>query len=289
MRILKWQVNKKYTTLAKNISKKTVMYFIVIVFTFLAVYPVYWCVIQSFKTKLEFMAISTMSFPRQWYFMNYPWVWINGNFSILYLNSIIYTVVTVVFIILLSFMAGFAFAKLPSKFTPYFHGSFIIGILFTLHSILVPLFILINSVNLFNTRLGVLIPYIGLGLPIAVYLSTAYIKGIPSSILESARMDGAMYFKIFASIIMPMSAPVAATVAIISATSVWNEFAMINILVSVDSLKSMPIGVSRLYTGHDDNGKLFTALVIGMIPMVVIYLIFRKQITRAVSAGAVKE
>jgi len=276
---------KSTSTLAKAI-----MYFIVIVFTILALYPIYWLIIQSFKTTQEYMTESKLALPKIWYTGNYPWAWVNGKFTMLFLNSIFYTTITVLFIIFLSFMAGFAFAKLPSRFTPFFHGSFIIGILLTLQSILVPLFLMVNAVNLYNTRLGVLIPYIGLGLPMAVYLATAYMKGIPSSILESARMDGAVYFKIFLSIIMPMSAPVAATVAIISTTGVWNEFVMINILVSSDELKSLPIGINR-FSGAlaADYGKQFSALVIGMIPMVVFYIIFRKQITKGVSAGAVKE
>ena len=268
---------------------KGVMYFVVIIFTVLALYPIYWLIVQSFKTTQEYMTASKLALPKSWYVMNYPWAWINGKFSLLFFNSIFYTVITVISIIILSFMAGFAFAKLPSKLTPWLHGSFIIGILLTLQSILVPLFLMINAVNLYNTRIGVLIPYIGLGLPMSVYLATAYMKSIPEAILESARMDGAVYMKIFASIIMPMSAPVAATVAIISTTGVWNEFIMINILASDDNLKSLPVGINK-FSGAlaSDYGKQFSALVIGMIPMVVFYIIFRKQITKGVSAGAVK-
>jgi raffinose/stachyose/melibiose transport system permease protein len=268
---------------------KGIMYFIVILFTVLALYPIYWLIIQSFKTTQEYMTTSKLAMPQRWYVMNYPWAWINGKFTTLFLNSIFYTSVTVISIIILSFMAGFAFAKLPSKLTPILHGSFIIGILLVLQSILVPLFIMINMIKLYDTRLGVLIPYVGLGLPMAVYLATAYMKSIPESILESARMDGAVYMKIFASIIMPMSAPVAATVAIITTTGTWNEFVMINILVSRSELKSLPIGIN-MFSGAlaSDFGKQFSALVIGMVPMVLFYIIFRKQITKGVSAGAVK-
>jgi len=207
----------------------------------------------------------------------------------LFLNSILYTSVTVVSVIILSFMAGFAFAKLPSKFTPVLHGSFIIGILLTLQSILVPLFLMVNAVGLYNTRLGVLIPYIGIGLPMAVYLSTEYIKSVPDSVIESARLDGAKYFRIFKSIIMPMAAPVAATVAILGVTGTWNEFMLVNILVSQNELKSLPVGIN-MFSGAlaSDYGKQFSALVIGMIPMIVFYIVFRKRITRGVAAGAVK-
>jgi len=265
------------------------MYAVVIVFTILAIYPIFWLIIQSFKTTQEYMTTSKLSFPKTWFFKNYPISWTNGKFGILMINSVIYTSVTVVAVLVLSFMAGFAFAKLPSKLTPILHGCFIIGILLTLQSIMVPLFLMINAVGLYNTRLGVLISYIGIGLPIGVYLSTEYIKGIPNEVLESARIDGAKYLRIFRSIVLPIAAPVAVTVSILQVTGTWNEFMIINILVSTLELKSLPVGINQ-FSGAlaSDFGKQFSALVIGMLPMIVFYMIFRKQITKGVAAGAVK-
>jgi len=266
-----------------------IMYLIMIIFTVLAVYPIFWVIVNSFKTTQEYMRASKLALPKNWFYKNYPIAWKDANFHILTLNSIIYTGVTVVSIIILSFMAGFAFAKIPSKITPILHGSFIIGVLITIQCITVTLFIMFNTLGLFNTRLGVIIPYIGIGLPMAVYLATEYIKGIPTEVIESARIDGAKYMRIFGSIILPMAAPVATTVAILSVNGTWNEFMLINILVSSDKLKSLPVGIS-MFSGSlaTDYGKQFAALVIGMTPMIVFYVIFRKQITKGVSAGAVK-
>jgi len=266
-----------------------VMYLIVVLFSILAIYPVFWVIIASFKTTQEYMLTSKLALPENWFFKNYPITWRDAKFSTLIFNSIFYTSITTGSIIILSFMAGFAFAKLQSKATPLLHGSFIIGILITLQCIMVPLFLLIRTIGLYNTRLGVLIPYIGIGLPIGVYLATEYIKGIPNEVIESARIDGAKYLKIFWRIILPMAAPVATTVAILQVTGTWNEFMLINILVSSDRLKTVPLGIN-MFSGAlaTDYGKQFTALVIGMTPMIIFYVIFRKQITKGVSAGAVK-
>jgi len=265
------------------------MHFIVALFAILAIYPIFWLVVNSFKTTQNYMLASKLSFPAQWFYQNYPIAWRDANFTMLTLNSIFYTAVSVTAIIILSFMVGFAFAKLPTKITPILHGSFIIGILITLQCIMVPLFLMIRTVGLYNSRLGVLIPYIGIGLPMAVYLATEYIKGIPDEVVESARIDGAKYLSIFSRIILPMAAPVATTVAILTTTGTWNEFMLINILVSSDRYKSLPVGIN-MFSGSlaTDYGKQFAALVIGMTPMIIFYLIFRKQITRGVSAGAVK-
>jgi raffinose/stachyose/melibiose transport system permease protein len=272
-----------------NTVSLIIMYSIVVLFTILAIYPIFWVVINSFKSTQEYMLASKLALPENWFFKNYPIAWRDAEFTILIFNSILYTFITVVSIIILSFMAGFAFAKLPTKLTPILHGSFIVGILITLQCIMIPLFLMIRTVGLYNTYLGVLIPYIGIGLPMAVYLGTSYIKSIPDSIIESARIDGAMYMRIFRSIIMPMAAPVATTVAILTVTGTWNEFMLISVLVSSDSLKSLPLGINK-FSGSlaTDYGKQFAALVIGMAPMIIFYIIFRKQITKGVSAGAVK-
>jgi raffinose/stachyose/melibiose transport system permease protein len=273
----------------KNVLSQVIIYIVMGVFTLLAIYPIYWLVIQSFKTTQDYMSVSKLAFPTVWFGKNYPLTWVTGNFGVLIINSIIYTTITVCAVIFLSFMAGFAFAKLPSPFTKVLHGSFIIGILLTLQSILVPLFLMINSVGLYNTRLGVLIPYIGVGLPMGVYLGTEYIKSIPEALIESARIDGAKYFRIFASLILPMAAPVATSVAILMITGTWNEFMLINILASKNEIKSLPVGIN-MFSGAlaSDYGKQFAALVIGMIPMIAFYLVFRRQITKGVAAGAVK-
>jgi raffinose/stachyose/melibiose transport system permease protein len=258
-------------------------------FTVLAIYPILWLIIQSFKTTQEYLTTSKMAFPKTWFPGNYPYTWQIGKFGILMLNSIFYTAVTVAAVVVLGFMAGFAFAKIKVRITPFLHGIFIVGILLTLQSIMVPLFLMVNAVGLYDTRLGILIPYIGIGLPMGVYLSTEYIRSIPEALIESARLDGAKYLRIFISIIFPMTLPAAMTVGILTFTGTWNEFMLINILASSDTIKSIPVGINR-FSGAlaSDYGKQFSALTIGLLPMLLFYLIFRKQITRGAAAGAVK-
>jgi raffinose/stachyose/melibiose transport system permease protein len=259
------------------------------VFTILAIYPLFWLVVQSFKTTQDYLRSSKLAFPTRWFLGNYPYAWKVGAFGTLLFNSVFYTAVTVAAVVILGFMASFGFAKIKNKATPALHGLFIIGILLTLQSIMVPLFLMVNSVGLYDTRLGVLIPYIGLALPMGVYLGTEFMKSIPEAVIESARLDGARYLRIFAQIVIPMTAPAAITVAILTFTGTWNEFMLINILASSDRIKSIPVGIAR-FSGAlaSDYGKQFAAMVIGMTPMILFYIAFRKEITQGVAAGAVK-
>lgn len=264
------------------------VYIMVIIFTILALYPLYWLFISSLKTNTEFQ-LNLVGWPINPTFNNYPTAWRLAQFDSLFLNSIFFTTVSTLLVIAFSLMAGFAFAKIRSKATPFLHGSFIIGILLTLQSIMVPLFLMSIATNLYDSRIGVLIPYIGMGMPIGIYLCTEFIKSIPDSVVESARIDGASYLKIFTSIIAPMAKPVAVTLAILNVAGVWNEFMLINILVSRDALRTLPVGILK-FSGPlaSDHGRQFAALMIGLVPMVIFYLTFRKQITKGVSAGAVK-
>lgn len=271
-----------------SLLTKVFLYTVLIVFTFVTVYPLLWMLMSSFKTTQEFQ-MSRLALPKNWTLANYPQAWKIGEFGQLFINSVIYTSVSTAAIVCFSLAAGFAFAKIKSRATPLLYGSFVLGILLTLQSILVPLFLMSTWTGLYNTRIGVIIPYVGMGLSMGVYLCTEFIRSIPDSVIESARIDGAGYIRIFASIVAPMARPVATTLAILNVTGIWNEFMLINILVSKNSLKSLPVGIHK-FSGAlaSDYGKQFAALVIGTLPMLIFYAVFRKQITQGVSAGAVK-
>lgn len=271
-----------------GVVTRVIMYALMITFAVLTIYPIFWVIINSFKTSQAFQ-MNRLGLPETWVIINYVQAWRIGNFTVLFGNSLFYTAIATAGILIGSLSAGFAFAKIPSRATKFLYGSFIVGILLTIQSIMVPLFLMINSAGLYNTRLGVLIPYIGFGLPLGVYLCTEYIRSIPDSVIESARIDGAGYLTIFARIIAPMAKPVVATLTILTIHSVWNEFMLINILVSRPALKSLPVGI-LMFSGalSTDYGKQFAGIVIGLVPMIVFYLIFRKQIAQGVTAGAVK-
>jgi raffinose/stachyose/melibiose transport system permease protein len=267
---------------------KALAYGVMGLFTLMTAYPLFWLIMNSFKPTREFQ-MNQLGFPQAPTLDNYVGAWRLGEFAKLIPNSFIYTIGSTLGVILLSVLAGFAFSKIPHKATKPIYNSYVIGILLTVSSLMIPLFLEVNLLGIYDTRFAVLLVYIGSGLPIGIYLATEYIRGIPTALVESARIDGAPYFRIFWSIILPMTIPVATTLAILNVTGVWNEFALINILVSKTDLKSLPLGMFR-FSGSlsSDYGKQFAALTIGMAPMLIFYVIFRKQITAGVSAGAVK-
>lgn len=298
-------------TITKDIMHtfgKIIAYIIMVIFTIMTIYPLLWLVMNSFKTTVEFRT-NMVGLPVHWTLQNYPGAWKIGEFNKLIGNSFLYTSVSIIGIILLSILAGFAFAKIKSKATIPIYGSFIIGILLTTQSLMVPLFLEVSQLDkilgdffqllgimksgnfhlFYNSRFGVILVYIGSALPTAIYLSTEYLKSIPTALIDAARIDGATYGQIFISVVLPMSKPIITIISILNIPNLWNEFALINILVSKTELQSLPLGIFR-FSGSlsSDYGKQFAALVIGLVPMLAFYLIFRKQITKGVSVGAVK-
>lgn len=284
-------------------------YAVMSLFSLMTVYPVLWLIYNSFKPNAEFM-VDKVGLPKDWILSNYEGAWVLGTFDRLILNSVVFTLVSAAGIILLSVLAGFAFAKLRHRATRPIYGSFVMGILLSITSLMVPLFIQVTQIDLaleaglkalglvkhsgefhlfYNTAFGVNLIYIGSGLPMAVYLCTEFLRSVPDSLVEAARIDGARFGSIFWRIILPLSSPIATTIAVITIPGLWNEFALINILVSDENLKTLPLGILRFNGQRSvDYGKQFAALVIGMAPMLLFYLAFRKRIAEGVSGGAVK-
>ena len=199
---------------AKRKIGMVLTYAVLILFAILAIAPLLWLAINSFKTSQDYQ-MNRLGLPRRFFWQNYTQAWQRGHFGVYIVNSVIYTAITTVSILILSFLSGFAFAKINNRNTKWIYGSYVVGILMTLQSIMIPLFIVINQVGLYDTKLGVLIPYVGIGLPMGIYLATEFMKSIPNALIESARLDGAKYSRIFISIMAPMAAPVGTTIAIL--------------------------------------------------------------------------
>ena len=280
---------KEYNIGGISFPAQVVAYVVMISFTVLTIGPLCWLVYSSFKTHKE-ITMSPLSLPHEPTIKNYKIAWIDGKLGVAAVNSVIYTSVATVLIVIFSVSTGYAFAKFDYRVTKFFYGFFILGLLVTVHSVLVPLFVMETKLGIVNTRLGVILPYVAFGLPFAVYLATTYIKGIPGALVEAAVIDGASYLQIFWYVILPVSTPIVATIIIFSFLGNWNEFILVFVLTSKPFLRSLPVGINAFAGGLViDFGLRFAALAIGTVPMIIFYLIFRKQVEQGFAGSAVKE
>jgi raffinose/stachyose/melibiose transport system permease protein len=258
-------------------------------FTILTVGPLFWLLYSSFKPHPQ-IVLNQFAFPTSFFIENYQKAWRIGQLGMLILNSIFYSGIATVVTVYLALGAGYAFGKFGFKISKVFYTFFIMGLLITAHSVLVPLFVMETRMGIDDSRLGVLLPYVGFGLPFMIYLATSYVRGIPDSMEEAAIIDGASYLQVFWTIIRPMSAPVMATMLIFAFLSNWNEFVFVFVLTSRQEIRSLPVGVNAFVGGMSrDYGLLFAALVIATIPMIIFYILFREQLAKGFAAGALKE
>lgn len=223
-------------------------------------------------------------------FFNYSSAIRRGGLGQKFLNSLIYAGVSTFLINLLAIMTAFALSKMQFKKLSILIGSLIgFGYLLSINSVIIPLFLMLSKVGLTDTHLGIIMVYTAFGLPLAVMLNTQFISGIPDSLIESAKIDGATMFQVLISIIVPMAIPVTVTVSIITALGIWNEFMLVLVLASSEFTKSLPVGVFSFSSLTSTQlGWQLAALVVATAPAMIVYFIFQKRLTEGVVGGAIK-
>jgi len=257
-------------------------------FAVFTLYPLFWVAYTSFKTQSEIMQ-SLTALPEVWTLDNYRNAWELGEFAGLFYNSFLYSIVTTVFVVLLAVSAGFAFAKIPTRSSKLWYSFFIVGLLFTISSSIVPIFVAETWLGLDNTRAGIIIPYVAFNISFAVYLAVAFIGDIHDEVIEAAKLDGASYFGIYRHIVLPMSRPIITTIAIFTFHACWVEYVLVFMLSSDSSIRTVQVGVSLLNGRLAFNyGFLFAAIVLSTLPLFVLFIFFRKQLQAGFSMGSVK-
>ena len=257
-------------------------------FTVFTICPLVWVLYTSFKSQREIMR-SLIAPPDVWTLDNYRNAWELGEFSGLFFNSFLYSIVTTIVVVLLSVSAGFAFAKIPSKRTKLWYSFLLVGLLVTISSSIVPIFVTETWLGLDNTRMGILIPYVAFNISFAVYLAVAYIGGIHDEIIEAAKLDGASYLGIYRQIILPMARPIITTIAIFTFHACWVEYVLVYMISFDSSIRTVQVGVSLLNGRLAFNyGFLFAAIVIATAPLFVLFVFFRRQLQSGFSMSSVK-
>ena len=264
-------------------------YAFLILFTLITLIPIVWMVYSSFKLQGEIM-MNPIGFPQAPTLRNYRDAWTFGNMGIAAYNSLVYTTVGTAATVFLAAAIGFGLTKFGFRAAGPIYSIFTLGLLITVNSVITPLFIMETRLGLYNTRAGVILPYIAFGLPMAVLLACSYIRGIPNALIEAAIIDGAGYLQVFWRVILGVSTPVLATIAILTFLRNWNEFILVFVLTSGAEMRSLPVSINSFAGRLNVNyGMQLAALVIGTIPMIVFYFFAHERLIKGFGEGALKE
>jgi raffinose/stachyose/melibiose transport system permease protein len=184
-------------------------------------------------------------------------------------------------------MFAYAIARLQWRFRETVRVYMIIGMFIPLQVIIIPLAIMVKDFHLSNTYGALIIPYVAFGLPFASLVFYGFLKGIPHEMEESACMDGASIYRAFFRIIMPILTPAIATIIILQFLGTWNEFLLASILITKETLRTLPIGLIYFQGQYaTDWGGMGAVMTIASLPMVVLYLFFTDQVERALTVSS---
>jgi raffinose/stachyose/melibiose transport system permease protein len=253
------------------------------------VYPLLWLFIYSFKTNEEILSGRFFALPAVLQWKNFSDAIKAGHYFQYLKNSLFVTSVSMASVLLLSSMASFAISRFRWKYGQIVMVLFLIGMMIPLQATLLPLMIIFKNMHILNTHLSLILPYVAFQTPIAVFILSGFMKSIPSEIEESAVMDGASVQRIFRSIILPISIPPMMTVSILTFISIWNEYILAATFISSERLKTLPFGVNSFVSQYSVNyGAIGAFLVLGALPVIIIYFLLADKITKGMVAGAVK-
>lgn len=251
-------------------------------------FPLVWMAISGLKTNQQIFT-DPFALPETWDFSIWLEAWQVGNLGRYAMNSAIITGATLVVVLICASLAAFAFATYSFPGKGIIMGVLSLGLLLPLQSYFIAQSAMFNALYITNTRFALIIPYVAMGLPLATYLLTVYLKALPVELFEAARIEGASDFQLFGLIAMPLLRPGIATVAIFTALNAWNEFLLALLYIQDDALKTIPTGLLAFSSRYvTDYGLLFAALTIVTVPMIAIYVAFNKQIVAGITAGSLK-
>jgi multiple sugar transport system permease protein len=251
--------------------------------------PFYWLVNISLKTGADLSSADLI--PPNPSLDNYTSIFENSSFTRALGNSAIVSLTTTAIGVIVGSFAAYALARLKMNFKFLLLAIVLSITTFPQIAIAAPLFRLWTDIGLYNTLIGLVIPYLTFALPLSIYILVSFFKEIPKDLEEAALVDGATNFQAFRKIVVPLAAPGLATTAILTFITAWNEFLLALTLTSSVTARTSPVAISQ-FTGSSQFevplGTQSAASVVIAIPLILLVLLFQKRIVAGLTAGAVK-
>lgn len=254
------------------------------------IYPIFWMLTASFKQSYEWSSKPAYALNDGFYFQNYIDAWTRGNMATYFKNSLICTLIALVFIVIFSTTVGFAVTKMEWKFRDAVAKYFQLGIMVPVATSLIPLFQIYNKAGLLNTRSSLIITYIAFGLSLSIFLITGYIRSLPDEIMEAAVIDGCGIYKLMWYVVVPLMKNAIVTVLVLQFFFKWNDLLFSMTFISSTSLKTVQTGLLYFSDefGAKNWGAIFASVSMSILPMLGLYMALNKTVMEGMTAGAVK-
>jgi raffinose/stachyose/melibiose transport system permease protein len=267
-----------------------ILWVALIVIAIVWIAPFVFIVFTSLKANSTVMGSSAFAPPTSLEWRNFAGAWARGRFSTTVFNSAVITTIKVPLGLLISAMAAYALSRIRLPAGRAIFLLVLFGTMLPFQVMLAPLFTLVNSFGLINTKVGIILPYLAFGVPYQVFILHGFFSEVPKELSEAALVDGASHFTIFRRIFLPISLPVLAALLILDFVATWNEFAMALVVLQDNSTWTLPLGLMSFQSQfQSDYGQLNAAIVMTVLPATIVYLIFQRYFVSGLTSGAIKE
>lgn len=286
------QAHTPSLTLAERLQPHRILnilgYVLLVGYSFITMFPIALILLNSVKDQKAIFK-SPYSLPNPVTFDGYDIVLVRANFAHYLLNSIVVTVTVLILVLLLGVMVAYALAEYQFKGNALLAIYFSLGIMIPIRLGTVSIARLMKALELQGHLSSLILVYTAMGLPMTVFILTNFIGEIPRDLKDAARVDGASEYRILWQIVAPVIRPALATVAVFHMMPVWNDLWWPLVLAPNEETRTITMGVSAFVGQYKtDYSAMIAALSLGMMPVLILYALFSRQLIRGLSAGAVK-
>lgn len=273
---------------AKKMITSVVLFVISIALLLFYIFPFALIIVNSFKDRLDIVK-DPFSLPKTFNFDNYREAYETMNFSSALFTSLIVTVVSVLFIIILSSMLAYFLVRWDWKINKVILMVLVASMIIPFQALMIPFVTIFGGLQLLNSKWMLAFFYLGFGASLATFMYHGFIKNIPKEVEEAALIDGASRFKVFSTVVFPMLKPITTTIAILDVLWIWNDFLLPSLVLVSDGARTIPLSTFYFFGKYTSNyGPAMASLVLSIIPVIIFYLLMQKQIIKGVMEGAIK-
>ena len=277
------------TASKSGVTFKTIQYVYMLVCVIIALFPLVWVFLSSFKTNNEILS-GGFTMPKSFSFDGYAKALELSPILRFFLNSAIISVISAIVNVLAGAMASYVFARMRFRGRDHFFSFLMLSMVIPVSSLLQPVFQLFTNLGLYDTMTGLIIVYAALNLPTTLLVLRTTFQGIPPNLEEAAYVDGAGFVRTFFQIMMPCAKGGLTSAAVLAFLNNWNEFTFALVLTKSERARTLSLALSYFSSQFSFNyTAMFAAITIAVIPSIVVFTIFQEQVVTCLTAGAVKE
>lgn len=256
-----------------------------VVWLVISFYPILYMFISSLRTQEDFFQGANWYPPAHPTLQNYLDVFAN-DFGTYFMNSVFITVISVVLTVSISFFAAYAIARMQNRVTRAIFNIFLVGLAVPLQATIIPLYILIVNLHLYDTLYALILPYAAFSIPLSVLVLVTYLRDIPKELYQAMLLDGAGHRQIFTKLVLPLSRPALMTIVIYDALHVWNGFLFPLVLTQSPEVRVLPLALWSFQGEYTSNvPAIMAAVFLSVIPVIVLYIFGRRYLLRGLVAG----